>query len=155
MPFCSLFHFREFKLSAAPSGNETSKRVQNTCYFFTLPLSNAQKILWTDRYHFANTLSDILAVFLLASLLLPLCKGVFFVLGVCFQEAQGLTSFLDVILVLAITSLNKHCIVTASPRLVSGSTEGISLRRQRGWSPEPCFWFCRGLRLQRQILPHP
>ena len=80
-------------------------------------------------------------MFLLASLLLPLCKDVFFVLGVCFQEAQGLASFLDVILVLEIASLNKHCIATASPRLVSGFTEGISLRRQRGWSPEPVSGF--------------
>lgn len=54
----------------------------------TLPLSNAKKILWTGRHHFANTLLYILAVLLLENLPFPCCKDVFCFgcFGVCFQE---------------------------------------------------------------------
>lgn len=95
---------------------------------FTLPLSNAKKILWTGRHHFANTLSYIIAVLLLGNLPFSHGKDIFCSV---FGEVHGLTSSSNFIPALSIAALNKHCWTDASLRLVSGFMEGILLGMQR------------------------
>lgn len=132
------FHFREFRLSVAPSGNKTSKHVQNTVVIFHFTLEQCKENTVNCRHHFANTL-----------LVHPSCasprKPPFPLLEGCFvswkQKAHGLICFLNFILALCLASLS---LADASPELVSRFMEEILLGMQKGWRHELC-------RLWRQI----
>lgn len=123
--FVLSFPFQRIQAFWAAFGNKTSKHVQNTVVSFPFTFEQCKD----NTVNWQTALCYILAVLLLGNLLSPLCKGVFcFVFGVCFQEAHGLTSFLNFIPALPTASLNKHCLVDASPGLVSlASQKGFYL----------------------------
>lgn len=143
VPFCSCLSISENSgFLKLPLVTKHLNMFKTLLLSLTLPLSNAKKILWTGRYHFANTVSCVLAVLLLENLPFPCCKDVFCFgcFGVCFQEAHGYSSFLNFILALRFASLSS---ADASAELVSGFVEGILPGVQKRWIPEPCFWLCR------------